>query len=99
SIAPLLALSSRFFGKRLKKRSQLGREAKSRLMSFVHQTFSAIPVVQTFGTQSRNTASFEELADDAVRLAQRGNLLASSYGFINGLVTSTGMAIVLFVGG
>jgi ATP-binding cassette subfamily B protein/subfamily B ATP-binding cassette protein MsbA len=94
-----LALSSRFFGKRLKQRSKLGREAKSQLLSFVHQTFSAIPVVQTFGTQSRNTARFEELAADAVRLAQRGSLLSSSYGLINGLVTSTGMAIVLFVGG
>jgi ATP-binding cassette subfamily B protein len=99
AVAPLLALSSRYFGKRLKQRSKLGREAKSRLMSFVHQTFSAIPVVQTFGTQSRNTARFEELAADTVRLAQRGNLLASSYGLINGLVTTIGMALVLFVGG
>jgi ATP-binding cassette subfamily B protein/subfamily B ATP-binding cassette protein MsbA len=99
AVAPLLALSSRYFGKRLKQRSKLGREAKSRLMSFVHQTFSAIPVVQTFGTQSRNTARFEELAADTVRLARRGNLLSSSYGLINGLVTTTGMALVLFVGG
>jgi ATP-binding cassette subfamily B protein len=59
AVAPLLALSSRFFGNRLKHRSKLGREAKSRLTSFVHQTFSAIPVVQTFGTQSRNTVKFE----------------------------------------
>jgi ATP-binding cassette subfamily B protein len=87
AIAPVLALSSRYFGKRLKQRSKLGREAKSRLMSFVHQTFSAIPVVQTFGTQSRHTARFDELAADAVSLAQRGNLLASSYGLVNGLVT------------
>jgi ATP-binding cassette subfamily B protein/subfamily B ATP-binding cassette protein MsbA len=99
AVAPLLALSSRYFGKRLKQRSKLGREAKSRLVSFVHQTFSAIPVVQTYGTQSRNTARFDELAADTVRVAQRGNLLASSYGLINGLVTTVGMALVLFVGG
>jgi len=99
AVAPLLALSSRFFGKRLKQRSKLGREAKSRLMSFVHQTLSAIPVVQTFGTQTRNRAKFEELAEEAVLRAQRGNLLGSSYGLVNGLITTIGMAIVLYVGG
>jgi ATP-binding cassette subfamily B protein/subfamily B ATP-binding cassette protein MsbA len=99
AIAPLLALSSRFFGKRLKRRSKLGREAKSRLMSFVHETLSAIPLVQMFGTQSRHTARFQELAGDAVSLAQRGNLLGSSYGLVNGLITTTGMALVLYVGG
>jgi ATP-binding cassette, subfamily B, bacterial len=99
AVAPLLALSSRFFGKRLKQRSKLGREAKSRLMSFVHQTLGATPLVQTFGTESRNTEKFRELADDAVVLAQRGNLLGSSYGLINGFITTSGMAVVLYVGG
>ena len=53
AVAPALALSSRFFGNRLKQRSRLGREAKSRLMSFVHQTLCAIPLVQTYATESR----------------------------------------------
>ena len=99
AVAPLMALSSRFFGKRLKQRSKLGREAKSRLMSFVHQTLGSIPIVQTFGTESRNTKTFQKLADDAVTLAQRGNLLGSSYGLVNGLITATGIAVVLYVGG
>lgn len=99
TVAPLLALSSRFFGKRLKQRSKLGREAKSRLMSFVHQTLGAIPAVQVFGTQSRHTARFQELAEDAILLGQQGNLLGSAYGLVNGLITTTGLAIVLYVGG
>ncbi len=98
-MTPLLALSSRFFGKRLKRRARLGREAKSRLMSFVHQTFRAIPLVQAYGTQSRHTEGFRDLAEDAVLLTQRGNLLGSSYGLINGLITTTGVALVLYVGG
>ena len=98
-MTPLMALSSRFFGKRLKRRAQLGREAKSRLMSFVHQTFRAIPLIQAYGTQSRHTKGFQDLAEDAVLLTQRGNLLGSSYGLINGLITTTGVALVLYVGG
>jgi ATP-binding cassette, subfamily B, bacterial len=99
TVAPFLAATSRFFGKRLKQRSKLGREAKSRLMSFVHQTLGAIPLVQTFGTESRNTEKFRELSNDAVVLAQRGNLLGSGYGLANGLITTTGIAVVLYVGG
>ena len=98
-VSPLLALSSKYFGKRLKRRSHLGREAKSRVMSFVHQTLGAIPLVQTFGTEPRNTQRFREMADEAVSLHQRGNLLGSGYGLVNGLVSTTGLAVVLYVGG
>ncbi len=99
AVAPLLALSSKYFGERLKRRSQQGREAKARVLSFVHQTLGAIPLVQTYGSEPRNTQRFRELAHDAVETAQRGNLLGSSYGLVNGLLTTTGMAVVLFVGG
>ena len=98
-VAPFLAVTSRYFGTRLKRRARLGREAKSRLVSLAQQTLSAIPLVQTFGTESRNTTKFQELAEDAVVLAQRGNLLGSGYGLANGLITTTGMAVVLYVGG
>ena len=97
--APLLALSSMYFGKRLKQRSKLGREAKALLTSFLHQTLGAIPLVQSFGTETRNTKKFRALAEETVMLTQRGNLLGSSYGLINGLITTTGMAVVLYVGG
>ncbi len=98
TVAPLLAISSRFFGRRLKARAKLGREAQSRLMSFVHQTLRAIPLVKTFGTELRNRQNFERLADQAVASAQRGNLLGSVYGLVNGLITTGGVSIVLFVG-
>jgi ATP-binding cassette subfamily B protein/subfamily B ATP-binding cassette protein MsbA len=98
AVAPLLALSSRFFGRRLKRRSKMGREAQSRLLSFTHQTLRAIPLVKSFGTESRNSQSFERLADDVVSLTQRGNLLGSAYGLVNGLITTTGVAVLLYVG-
>jgi len=99
AVAPLLALASRSFGGRLKRRSKLGREAESRLMSFTQQTLRAVPLVQAYGAAERHTATFQELADDAVILNQRGKLLGSGYGLVSGLITTTGMAVVLFVGG
>ena len=97
--APVLAGSALYFGDRLKRWTLLNREAESRLMSFVLQTLSAIPVVQAFGTERRNRRHFQRLASEAVVLSQRGTLFNSVYGLVNGLATTLGMAVVLFVGG
>jgi ATP-binding cassette subfamily B protein/subfamily B ATP-binding cassette protein MsbA len=99
SVAPLLAASSWYFGPKMKRRSHHLREARSRLVSLVHQTLGALPVVQAFGTADRNSTEFRNQAARAVALEQRGSLLGSSYGLINGVITTVGLALVLYVGG
>lgn len=99
AMAPLLGGSSAYFGRRLKQRAKLGREAKSRLLSFVHQTLGAIPIVQAFGSENRNSDRFQGLADDVVALSQKGKLLSSAFGLVNGGVVTAGTAAVLYVGG
>jgi ATP-binding cassette subfamily B protein/subfamily B ATP-binding cassette protein MsbA len=99
AVAPVMAASALFFGARLKRRNKLNREAQSRLLSFVHQTLTAIPVVQAFGSENRNIQQFQYLATDAVAQSQRGILLKSTYGFANGSITTVGTAIVLYAGG
>ena len=68
-------------------------------MSFVHQTLEAIPVVQAFGTESRNRQRFHAMAQDAVALSERGALLRGTYRLMTGLLVTTGAALVLYVGG
>jgi ATP-binding cassette subfamily B protein len=99
AVAPVLGGSSFFFGRRLKQRTQQNREAQSRLLSFVHQTLVAIPVVQAFGTEERNERQFRKLADDAVTRSQQGTLLNSSHGLVNGLTITIGTAIIIYFGG
>ena len=96
---PLMTGATFFFGKRIKKRTHLGRQAQSRLMSFVHQTLSVIPVVQAFGTEGRNWRRYQNLAADAVTVSQRGTLLMSFYGLVTGLITVAGTGVIIFVGG
>jgi ATP-binding cassette subfamily B protein/subfamily B ATP-binding cassette protein MsbA len=99
ALAPLMGGSALFFGARLKRRSRQNQEAKSRLTSFVHQTLTAMPMVQAFGTGARNGAQFRSLADEAVTLLQRGTLVNSAYGLVNGSVITLSTALVLYVGG
>lgn len=98
-VAPIMGGSALFFGSRLKRRTKLNREAQSRLTSFVHQTVTAIPMVQAFSRESYNTRQFQNLAADAVVLSQRETLLKNAYSLANGSVATVGTAIVLYVGG
>ena len=97
-MAPLLAVASLYFGRRLKHPATRAREAQSRLTSFVQQVLSSIAVVQSFGTAPRNRDHFATLAEDVTHWSQRGALVSSSYGMVTGLVTTAGMAVILFVG-
>jgi ATP-binding cassette subfamily B protein len=97
-VAPLQAVSAYYFGPLLKRRAQLDRTAQSRLRSFVHQTLSSIPAIQAFGSEDRNARQFRSLAADAAAFSQRGMLVSSAYGLVNGLATTIGTALALYVG-
>jgi ATP-binding cassette subfamily B protein/subfamily B ATP-binding cassette protein MsbA len=97
--APMLAASSLYFGRRLKTRAKLGREAHSRLTSFIHQTLACIPVVQAFTSETRNTERYKRLSSQAVELSQRATVVGRAYGLVNGLVTTIGAAAILYIGG
>jgi ATP-binding cassette, subfamily B, bacterial len=98
-LAPIMTISTIFFGGRLKARALQGREAEARLMSFVQQTLTAVPLVQAFSAEARNRHRFQSLANDAVEVSQRATLVQGSHGLVNGLIVTLGAAIVLFVGG
>jgi ATP-binding cassette, subfamily B, bacterial len=97
--APVLGGSALFFGRRLKRRTRRSREAQARLLSFLHQTLTAMPVVRAFGTEERNVRRFRDLTEEAVVRSQRGAVVGRSHGLVNGLTTTVGTAIVLYVGG
>ncbi|MBD1847739.1 ABC transporter ATP-binding protein [Cyanobacteria bacterium FACHB-63] len=99
AIAPLMASSALFFGSYLKRRTQQNREAQSRLMSFIHQTLTAIPIVQAFGSEVLNRQRFLNLAEKTIALQQRAVLVNSLYSFVNGMITTIGTALILYMAG
>jgi ATP-binding cassette subfamily B protein len=99
ALAPVLAVSVRYFGPRLKKRAREAREAQSSLFSLVHQTLGAIPVVQSFTAEERIAGQFRLRSDRVVTLARRGALLKGAFGMVHGAVPTFGKAAVLYVGG
>lgn len=97
-LAPLLAFSTLFFGGRLKRFAVGMREAQSCVMSFVHQTLGAVPLVKAFHQESRTLKKFDSLSAAAVLATQKNRLMDNSYKLFNSVVLSAGLAIVLYVG-
>jgi len=97
-IAPMQVGATFFFGPRLKLRAEQNRKAESSLLTFVHQTLTAIPLVQAFGTEERNKRHFHRLAADAAALSQRGALLGNVFGVVSGFAAILSNAIVLYFG-
>ena len=97
-LAPLMAVAARFIGAQLKQRSKAQREAQSRVMAHVQRTLSAMPVVQAFGSESRNQIEFEYLSNQAVTRGQRSVLLMKSFESLNGVLMTISTAVVMYVG-
>jgi len=99
AVVPTMVISALCFGSWLKRWTQRHRETQSSLFSFVHQTLTAIPVVQAFGTENLNRQRFQVLATDAVKALQQNTFLKSAYSVVSGSVSVLSTATVLYVGG
>jgi ABC-type multidrug transport system fused ATPase/permease subunit len=97
-IAPIQVGATFFFSPRLKDRAEQNRKAQSSLLAFVHQTLTAIPLIQAFGTEERNKRHFRRLAADAAALSQRGVLLGNVFGVVSGFASVLSNAMVLYFG-
>jgi ATP-binding cassette subfamily B protein/subfamily B ATP-binding cassette protein MsbA len=96
AVAPLLALSARFFGRRITETAKAGRSTQAGLTSLVHQTIGAMPIVQGFHRGTANLLRFRTAADSAVAVAVRSQLVSGRYGLANTTVLAVGHGAVLF---
>jgi ATP-binding cassette subfamily B protein len=97
--APIVAGSVAYFGPKLKRRAKQGREIRSDLAAFVHQTVTSMPLVQAYGAECRNLEHFENIVDDVVTITQRGVLVNKAFSLLNGFAAAGGRAVVLLAAG
>ncbi len=83
----------------LKQHAQRNRESQARLVEFVQQTLSAVPLIQVYDAADHNRRHFNELAASAIS-ANRQNAKASKMVTLpTGLATAMGTGFILFSGG
>ena len=98
-VAPVLVMSGKYFGEKLRFNARLNRQVNSRIMAFIHQTVTAIPLVQSFNAIQNNQENLARLTDEAITYSQRSIKFKSTFKFVNGLTLSIGAAVVLYAGG
>ena len=96
-VAPLMVIASLALGRPIRRAAKLLRKAEVDIQSHVQQTFAGIPVVQAFGQERRHHRRFHDLAGAAIRAQFRTILAGGLNGLASGLVTASGMALVLWL--
>ncbi len=96
---PLLLVSIKVFGRRMRARGTLAQQADSRVISFVQQTIAALPLIQSDTRENDEERKFAVLTAraQAQRLAQHGWELL--YWCAVSVAFSFGMAAIVWMGG
>jgi ATP-binding cassette subfamily B protein/subfamily B ATP-binding cassette protein MsbA len=95
---PLMVAVSLPLGRRIQAAAKTKRQTEVHLRSHVQQTLSGISVVQAFAQEEREHERFERFADAAVRAQRQTALVTSLNGLNQGLVTTLGTGVVLWMG-
>jgi ABC-type multidrug transport system fused ATPase/permease subunit len=98
-VVPLIALTTRFFGRPLRERSREQRDSEGRMASVVEQTLGAMPAVQAFTREPLQELRFRHHAEQTIRAYTRSALTGMGFQLVTGLVLTLGTAAVIFVGG
>lgn len=98
ALAPVLALTIKSFGARMRERTTLAQQADSRVTSLVQQGIAALALTQSYTRESRESARFAAQAGEAqqLRLSQHGWELA--YWFAIAVVFALAAGAVTWLG-
>ncbi len=99
SVVPLIALTARLFGRRLRERSREQRDSEGRMTAVVEQTLGAMPAVQAFTREPLQAGRFDQHAQQTLRAYARSAQTGMGFQLATGLVLTLGTAAVMYVGG
>ena len=96
---PLVLVSIRFFGGKMRDRGTQAQQADSRITSTIQQTIATLPLIQSYTREAQEAAAFTAQTTTACnrRLAQHGWELL--YWLAISLAFSLGTATIVWLGG
>lgn len=97
-LTPLLVMVNFHFGRAIRRRSAVAKQAESDLTTFVQRAMSAIGLVQLFGREKTESDRFRESVDHTVSTGMRMNWQEQLYPLAQRVVYAVGFAFVLAYG-
>jgi ABC-type multidrug transport system fused ATPase/permease subunit len=99
SIVPILGPAIWLFNRIASKNWGRVAERRSRFTSHLVESVNGVRVLQQTGREEQNRGQYRELLDDFTWTLVKGNIRASWFLPLTGLLSTSGMAIVLVIGG
>jgi ATP-binding cassette, subfamily B, bacterial len=98
TVAPLLALAIRAFGRGIERRSRRYHEQESALVSTLQETLSSIRFVQAYTRERATARRVADRADRSVAANERLSLAQLAFSACVGLTMAAGTAAAVYVG-
>lgn len=98
-VVPFLLLVNRYYSERIIERSERVKEMESGVVNLIHEVFSAIRVVKAFGREPHEQQRFHREGATTLEARMQLTLQESFFAAMINVVTTAGMALVLFVSG
>jgi subfamily B ATP-binding cassette protein MsbA len=98
-VFPLFALTSIYFGKKIRVRERRVREKSGEMLSFFQETIGLMPVVQSFVREKTEAIRHLKKSRELIGLSLAGTLLFSASGAITGLLVTLATTFVYWYGG
>ncbi|HKP17028.1 MAG TPA: ABC transporter ATP-binding protein [Gaiellaceae bacterium] len=99
AVVPFLFLAIRIYARPMKDASRTARDLEGRMMSVVQLALNAVPAVQAFTREELEHSRYRAYADKAVVAYVRSTLAGMWFKLFVGLVTATGTAGLIYLGG
>lgn len=99
AVVPFLMLAIHAFGRPMREYTRRRIDLEARMMSSVEQTLGAVPAVQAFTREEIEHARFRRQAGQTVAAYERATRADMAFKLCVGLVTATGTAAIMWVGG
>jgi subfamily B ATP-binding cassette protein MsbA len=99
SIAPLLFITARVFGRMIRKRSLLSKQADAELTTAMQRGISCMGLIQAFSRQTREAVRFGRAVDDSAGAAMRMHWKENLYPLAVQAIFALGHAIAFGYGG
>ena len=99
AVIPLLHASLRYYSTRMVDRAQHVKEMESRLVDRLYEILSGIKVVKSFAREPHELERFADTGRETMSARLRYTWQESTFTLIVALITLTGTAVVLGVGG
>lgn len=96
---PLSAYSAKIIGRRIKQLANQGQLKMADLSSHLQETFSGIKVIKAFGLEKRSTERFRKVGEEYYDVIRRSIKYSSISTPVTEIITSIGIAAVIWSGG